>query len=160
MIVAFTGHRPDKLGGYNNNSPLNKKIRHAIHDKLIELKPELVITGGALGVDTFAAVECHSLAIPYWVVSPCQNHGSNWPKVSQTIYRIICENAARHIQFDKPYSPKAMQERNEFMVDHCDILIAVWDGSPGGTANCVAYAKSPEEPKHIIYINPKELSLP
>jgi uncharacterized phage-like protein YoqJ len=35
-----------------------------------------------------------------------------------------------------------MQIRNEWMVDRCDKLIAVWDGSKGGTGNCVDYAKS------------------
>lgn len=46
-----------------------------------------------------------------------------------------------------------MQKRNEWMVDNCDILIAVWDKSPGGTKNCVDYAESKK--KQIIYINPK-----
>jgi hypothetical protein len=35
----------------------------------------------------------------------------------------------------------AMQKRNEWMADNCDRLFALWDGSAGGTANCVAYAK-------------------
>ena len=33
-----------------------------------------------------------------------------------------------------------MQARNQWMVDHCQLLIAVFDGSPGGTKNCVDYA--------------------
>jgi uncharacterized phage-like protein YoqJ len=37
-----------------------------------------------------------------------------------------------------------LQKRNEWMVDHCDLLIAVWDGSEGGTANCVRYARHHE----------------
>ena len=45
-----------------------------------------------------------------------------------------------------------MQTRNEWMVNHCDKLIAVWNGSDGGTGNCVNYAKSIN--KEIIYINP------
>jgi uncharacterized phage-like protein YoqJ len=32
------------------------------------------------------------------------------------------------------------QRRNEFMVDAADVLAAFFDGSPGGTANCVLYA--------------------
>jgi len=34
----------------------------------------------------------------------------------------------------------AYQLRNEFMVDAADVLAAFFDGSPGGTANCVRYA--------------------
>ena len=29
-----------------------------------------------------------------------------------------------------------------WMVDHTDLLIAVWDGGPGGTANTIRYARS------------------
>lgn len=53
------------------------------------------------------------------------------------------------------YAPAKMQIRNEYMVENCDLLIAVWDKSDGGTANCVKYAKS--QRKNIIYINPKEI---
>ncbi len=41
------------------------------------------------------------------------------------------------------------------MVNNCDMLIAVWDGSDGGTANCVKYAQS--KGVDIRIINPKEL---
>ena len=34
-----------------------------------------------------------------------------------------------------------MPTRNEYMVDLADKIIAVWDGSNGGTANCVKYAE-------------------
>ncbi len=47
------------------------------------------------------------------------------------------------------------QKCGEYVVDNCDILIAVWDGKKargvGGTANIVRYAK--EKKKKIIYIN-------
>lgn len=46
-----------------------------------------------------------------------------------------------------------MQNRNKKMVDACDKLIAIFDGTNGGTANCVNYAKYIN--KEIIIINPK-----
>jgi uncharacterized phage-like protein YoqJ len=48
-----------------------------------------------------------------------------------------------------------MQLRNEFMVNNSDIVIAVWDGTNGGTANCVKYAQV--ENKEIIIIDPHKL---
>jgi len=48
-----------------------------------------------------------------------------------------------------------MQKRNEWMVDHSDYVIAVWDGSKGGTGNCVKYAIKQE--KEILQLNPKTL---
>ena len=45
-----------------------------------------------------------------------------------------------------------MQIRNQWMVDNCELLIAVFDGTSGGTANCVNYAKSIR--KNTVVINP------
>lgn len=53
------------------------------------------------------------------------------------------------------YASWKMQKRNEWMVDRCDILVSVWDGTEGGTYNCVNYAIGKN--KQIIRINPKEL---
>jgi hypothetical protein len=38
------------------------------------------------------------------------------------------------------------------MVDHAELLIAVWDGTSGGTANCVKYAR--KDGVEIWRINP------
>ncbi len=53
---------------------------------------------------------------------------------------------------DEEYKPWLMQKRNEYMVDLADKVIAVWDGSKGGTGNCVRYAKKCG--KEIIRIMP------
>ena len=38
------------------------------------------------------------------------------------------------------YSSACMQRRDRYMVDHASLLIAVFDGSPGGTQYTVTYA--------------------
>jgi uncharacterized phage-like protein YoqJ len=43
------------------------------------------------------------------------------------------------------------QKRNEWMVDHADEVVAVWDGTSSGTANCVAYAKKVGKPVWRIH---------
>ncbi len=40
------------------------------------------------------------------------------------------------------------------MVDNSDIVIAVFDGTPGGTKNCYDYATDAK--KRIIRINPQD----
>jgi len=45
-----------------------------------------------------------------------------------------------------------MQARNTWQTDKADKLLAVFDGSSGGTGNCVKYAKS--KGKTIILIDP------
>lgn len=51
--VAFTGHRPDKLGGYDG-SPLQDRIGIVLKSLLAPLQPDVVISGMALGVDTIS----------------------------------------------------------------------------------------------------------
>ena len=50
----------------------------------------------------------------------------------------------KHIVSPGEYAAFKMQVRNEWMVDQLnpatDLLLAAWDGSPGGTGNCVKYA--------------------
>ena len=53
------------------------------------------------------------------------------------------------------YHIAKMQKRNEYMVDKADIVIAVWDGSSGGTGNCVKYAQ--KVGKSIVKLNPVDI---
>jgi len=45
--------------------------------------------------------------------------------------------------------------RSEWMVQNCDLLVAYWDGSDGGTGNCVKYAKSVG--RDVAIVNPKHM---
>jgi hypothetical protein len=55
---------------------------------------------------------------------------------------------ARRVRRLPPSSSReeAYAAAGRFVVDHCDVLVAIWDGQiangPGGTANIVAYARS------------------
>lgn len=154
MIVAFTGHRPNKLGGFSLPNPTYIKVCRQIEATLKELNPEKVISGMALGVDQWAAFISHKLKIPFIAAVPFINQESKWPASSQETYHKLIKLAAEVvIVSDGEYSATKMQTRNEWMVNHCDKLIAVWDGSEGGTGNCVKYAKSKD--KEIIYIDPR-----
>mgnify|MGYP000852490524 CR=1 FL=1 len=56
-------------------------------------------------------------------------------------YRALLKSAHGTRVIAPSPSKKAFDLRNRAMVDDCDLLIAIWDGSPGGTANCVEYAE-------------------
>lgn len=153
MIAAFTGHRPDKLGGYKLPNPTYVHVCQKIEKALKELKPEKVISGMALGVDQWAANIAHRLSIPFIAAVPFEGQEKAWPIQSQeTFHKLIKLACERVIVSPGGYSAHKMQIRNAWMVDHCDILIAIWDGSQGGTGNCVNYAKSIG--KEIYLIDP------
>jgi uncharacterized phage-like protein YoqJ len=157
MIVAFTGHRPDKLPdketGYKFPNPTYLYVCQQLEKTLKELKPDKAISGMALGVDQYAAFVCIKLGIPFIAAQPFKGQEQMWSGENQKTYkRLLAKATEVVIVSDGGYSPKKMQIRNEFMVRACDKLIAVWDGSKGGTANCVAYAKSINKP--VIIIDP------
>lgn len=156
MKIAFTGHRPNKLGGYNNNTNqcvhVLKGIQREI-PKLQKIEPVTIISGMALGVDTWAAEYAIFNNIPFLAYVPFVGQELAWPIASQKAYRRILSKADTiKIVCSGSYAPWKMQERNKAMVNDCDVLIAVWDGTTGGTGNCVQYALSIK--KRIIRIHP------
>lgn len=158
MIIAGTGHRPDKLPnketGYKLPNPTYIKICKEIEKHLLELKPEKVISGMALGYDSYLAFVTLKLGIPLIAAVPFQGQELAWPQASQNAYNALLKRATEVVIVSEGgYSAHKMQIRNEWMVNHCDVLLACYDGSPGGTGNCIKYAKNLN--KNIIIIDPK-----
>lgn len=140
MIVSGTGHRPDKLGGYDV----------ATFNRLVDLatawlkanRPSLVISGMALGWDQALAKAAIDLGIPVHAYVPFIGQADKWPKRSCEEYsKLLLQCTETKVICPGSYSPEKMQIRNERMVDACDLVLALWDGSSGGTANCVTYAE-------------------
>ncbi len=153
MIVAFTGHRPNKLGGYKLPNSIYNRVCKELTATLKDLKPTKAISGMALGVDQWAAMVCVNLHIPFIAAVPFPGQESVWPEPSQRIYKLLLKKADDIVIVnDAPFAAGKLQKRNEWMVDQCDKLIAVFDGTEGGTANCVKYAE--KHNKEIIRIDP------
>jgi uncharacterized phage-like protein YoqJ len=145
MTIALTGHRPDKLGGeYDYVGPYTTSVRDTLQLLIEKHKPKLMITGMAQGADTIWAILAIKNKIDFIAAIPFEGQEKKWPEKAQKLYRTIIYNTLcrRVVVSEGGYDSKKMQIRNIWMVDNCDALIAVWDGSPGGTKNCVDYAKS------------------
>lgn len=139
MIVAGTGHRPNKLGGYTK-AVEEKQIR--IADRwLWENQPEKIISGMALGWDQALARAAVNRNIPVIAALPFHNHHIIWPHWQIEKYtELLAQCSEVKTICDGGYEPVKMQRRNEWMVDNSDMVLALWDGSTGGTNNCVQYA--------------------
>lgn len=142
LILSATGHRPDKLGGYGQ-AVLNRltALAKAALQKYI---PDKVISGMALGWDTAVALASIDLQIPFIAAIPCEGQDALWPDEAKARYHAILQRAERVVMTGPggSYAPFKMNIRNEWMVDNCDMVLALFNGSAGGTANCLAYAKS------------------
>jgi uncharacterized phage-like protein YoqJ len=157
MVIAVTGHRPDKLGKeYGMDGPISKKIYTELEKIVLQLKPTKMITGMALGVDMIFAGVAIRNNIPFVASIPFLGQESKWPKQSQNLYNKILSKASETVVVSSgAYANWKMQKRNEWMVDRCELLVAVWDGTEGGTYNCVNYAV--DKGVEIRRINPKDL---
>jgi uncharacterized phage-like protein YoqJ len=153
-VLAFTGHRPDKLGGYVPGNPKRIKIFRDLVKHVRDINPGHAITGMALGVDQWTARVCHHLGVPFTAAIPFDGQEKTWPRESRVEYDDLMSKAAAVVIVSE-LGPKmdvntALQVRNEWMVDRCDRLLAVWDGSTGGTRNCVKFAELMRTPMTII----------
>ena len=137
--VAGTGHRPDKFGGYSDE--VEKNLFDLAVATLSYLSPERVISGMALGWDMALAAAAAHLGIPFEAAIPFAGQEGRWPISSQERYQELMKRAAKvTVVCEGGYAAWKMQRRNEYMVKNCQLLVAAWDGSTGGTGNCVAYA--------------------
>ncbi len=128
----------------------------AIKAMLVDLGATKGVSGMALGVDQHFVLACKQLNLPYIAAVPFVGQESRWPTEAQQHYRELLRGAEEIVHVCGPgYVYWKMQARNEWVVDTCSQLIAVWDGSSGGTANTVLYAHKVARPIHII--NPTKL---
>jgi uncharacterized phage-like protein YoqJ len=150
---------------------------HALHQdsylRQVEWKPtvdyhtltHLAVSGVALGVDQDFCGVCARLSpeLPYVAVVPFPGQEERWPKPSQTVYRAVLDHAVGvvHVSKTQPRdddeAKRMMGERNDWICCVVDELVAVFDGSFGGTANCVrGYRRLGRQP-HII--DPRDYSV-
>ncbi|MBE9053663.1 DUF1273 family protein [Nostocales cyanobacterium LEGE 11386] len=152
-IIAGTGHRPEKLGGYSNK--VFTRLVALCQASLERLQPDQVISGMALGFDQALATAAIELNIPLIAAIPFEGQECKWNHNDQVRYdhllmcstRIICvDKMGRYADSNSGYSAVKMQKRNEYMIDNCTKVLALYDGSSGGTGNCIKYAKSQNKP--------------
>jgi len=144
LIYAGTGHRPDKLGGYSVE--VFCCLADYAGSVLSQLKPSKVISGMAIGWDQALATAAYNLEIPFIAAVPFKGQELFWRKEQQEFYHELLTKAEEVVIVSPgAYSAAKMQVRNKWMVDHADRVVALWDGSSGGTANCIRYAKSQEK---------------
>ena len=103
------------------------------------------ISGMARGVDIWAAeivlrLRKEGANVKLICASPYEGFERGWSAEWQRRYNVILA-AADLVRFICPgYSRACFQIRNEWMVDHSSLVIAVFNGQPSGTKNTIDYA--------------------
>lgn len=160
---SFTGYRPEKLPFGNDESDFRcVKLKETLTNEIEELINSgysEFITGMALGIDMICGEIVLELRKKYPHIAlsaaiPCKNQERHWDYDSITRYNRILQSVNNIIFVSNTsYFNGCMQKRNRYMVDNCDLLLAVFDGQQGGTMRTVEYAK--KTGRRIVVIDPK-----
>lgn len=153
MIISITGPRPYKIGCQKIPGPVYNNICKKLKENFLNLKPEKIISGFAMGVDLWAASIAVNLNIPVLAAIPFKDQESKFDDDYKKLYNKLL-NKCESIILSDFYYDQAYQDRNKYMVDNSDLLISVYNDAIGksGTFNTIEYAKFKN--KQIININP------
>ena len=146
---CFTGHRPEKLPWrYDENDPRCAALKERIADTVravYEAGVRHFICGMAKGCDMYFAEAVIAMRDEYPGVTleaaiPCESQADRWSVAERERYFYVIHQCDRETLVQREYTDDCMLRRNRYMVDNASILIAVYDGTRGGTMQTVNYA--------------------
>ena len=166
MAVAFTGHRPETIPYINDfNSrqyfALEKAVWQEVH-RCINAGYTTFYCGAARGSDML----CGEIILSEKITNhpelklicaiSFKEQARGWDFMEKLQYRELLRRSDRIVQVCDSYQRGCYHAQNRYMVDNSDVLIAIYNGEPGGgTAYTVKYAL--QQGKEIIIINPNTL---
>lgn len=156
--ACFTGHRPNKLYGYDLSDHRYQELAHRLARVIVSLYAQYgvdtFITGGALGLDTVAFfavqyVKSKGYPVKNILAVPFKGQEGRWFGKDVERYNRMLKLADEVVYVDilPKYSgnytvPQKLNVRNHYMVDNAQYVITAYNGSKkGGTFNCLEYAK-------------------
>lgn len=147
---AFTGHRV--LDALFSVRKLKKEIK-----KLILAGVDTFYNGMAMGFDLLAAEKVLELKKKYPHIRlilciPCYNQERNFSEKDKAVYAMIYKKADEKEVLSDHYYRGCMQNRNRYMVEHADVLIAHCNKEEGGAAYTVKYFKKCKPEREIIFV--------
>jgi uncharacterized phage-like protein YoqJ len=148
--ACFTGYRPEKLPwGYDETDEAAQRLKLRLADVCALLYDGGIrryLCGMARGADTYFAEELLKLKAQYPDVSveaaiPCPQQSDRWPAGDRERYLSILRQCDEITVVSREYTKWCMLERNKYMVNLSSVLVAVFDGQPGGTKFTRDYAE-------------------
>ena len=150
ISCSFTGHRPMKLPwGMNEKDPRCVDLKLELAARLAgidQMGYRHFICGMALGCDMYFAEAVLELRQQHPDVTleaaiPFGDQPGKWGAEQRQRYNRLIDSADKVTVLQYTYSRDCMMQRNRYMVDHASLLVACFDGRPGGTMNTILYAQ-------------------
>jgi len=170
-VCAFTGYRPAKMPFASEQDrdciALKMRMKDEIYDAVANGCTEF-LCGMALGTDTWAAELVLEVQETLAGIKPVRLHAylpfpgqdSHWSAKNRSRYRKILSRCTSVTVIAPEYTHTCMEERNRAMVRRADLLIAVFDGKKGGTANTIRMAHEKGIRMRILSPIPPQISPP
>ncbi|MDE6879971.1 MAG: DUF1273 domain-containing protein [Oscillospiraceae bacterium] len=149
ITCCFTGHRPEKLPwGDNETDPRCQALKRKLQDTLATAYDSGMrhfICGMARGCDFYFAEAVLALRqergdVTLEAAIPCPTQTDGWSGADRTRWRRLLAACDLETVVQHQYTPGCMLRRNRYMVDHSAMVIAVYDGTDGGTRRTLEYA--------------------
>ena len=149
VTCAFTGHRENKLPWRGNEDDARcLKLKRLIADAAEAVYQSGVrhyLCGMANGCDFYFAEAVLALRaerpdVTLEAAIPCEGQSARWTAAQRRRYDRIVRECDYYTVIEKDYTPDCMLRRNRYMVDSASVLIAAYNGSPGGTRSTLLYA--------------------
>ena len=146
---TFTGHRAAKLPWKDDEEdPRCLALKRCLFGSVEAMYFSGVrrfISGMSTGADFYfcdAVLELRETRddILLEAAIPCPEQSRSWSAENRRRYQRLLEQCDRQTLIAPHYSRYCMIQRNRYMVDASGWLIAVYNGSPGGTRSTLLYA--------------------
>ncbi|WP_441286189.1 hypothetical protein ACSRUE_27525 [Sorangium sp. KYC3313] len=143
MRIGITGHR--HLGGSDDRKGVHAEISARLRERA---RPgDEALSSLAIGADQIFAQAALEAGLRLHAVVPCEGYDATFSPEELQGYEALLTAATEVTTLAFPIpSEIAFEAAGRWIVDHCDAVIAVWNGCPasgrGGTGDIVDYARS------------------
>ncbi len=163
--VGFSGHQD--LG----NEATRAFVAQSLRELLITYREQaqacnqelLIYTAVALGADQLCITTALELAIAVEAVIPCAEYEAIFTGAValRAYHELLARCRQIHTLPAQHCSDEAFLEAGQWIVEHADLLLLVWNGYPaggkGGTADVASYARSLRRP--FLHINTRHQTI-
>lgn len=149
MSCCFTGHRQEKLPwrGSENDArciALKNKIADAVKSAYRSGFRHF-ICGMATGCDMYFCEAVIALRdehdeITIEAAIPWDGQASAWTEELKRRHSRLVEDCDYITVVQHEFTPDCLMKRNHYMVDNASMIIAAYNGKPGGTMSTMLYA--------------------